>query len=260
METYFLDSADGTRLRAGRLGDGARDLLIVHGLAEHLDRYDHVARAFAGRGWRVTVLELRGHGHSGGRRGHVMDWAEYVADVRAAAESLRPGWSLFAHSMGGLVTLDAVREGLAPARYALSNPLLGVRVKAPKAKIAAGRLLSRVWPTLSLTNELDPAGLSRDLEVGRAYAADPLVYNTITPRWYTEMTRALERVGGMPAPTMPTKFFLSDADPICDPVAAAALARRFGAGIQEYPGMRHELVNEIGKEQVIADLADWLES
>lgn len=259
MESFFLDSADGTRLHAARVGDGERDVLVVHGLAEHVARYEHVATAWAARGWRVTVLELRGHGQSGGRRGHVMRWGEYVEDVRAAASGLRPGWCLFAHSMGGLVTLDAVREGLAPARFAVSNPLLGVRLQAPKAKILAGKLLSRILPTVSLTNEIDPAGLSRDLEIGKAYAVDPKVFNTITPRWYTEMLAAQVRVNAMTKLAPPSRFFLSDADPICDPEAAARFARQVGAPVTDYPGMRHEIVNELGKEQVIADIATWLE-
>lgn len=260
VSTFFLDSADGTRLSAARWGDGARDVLVVHGLAEHAQRYAHVATAWAARGWTVTVLELRGHGHSGGRRGHVLRWQEYVEDVRAAAAQLRPGWCLFAHSMGGLVTLDALRQGLAPRRYAVSNPLVGVRVKAPAVKIAAGKALSRIWPTLALTNEIDPAGLSRDASIGLAYAKDPLVYNTITPRWYTEMEAARARVAAMSALPMPSRFFLSDSDPICDPVAAEALAQRMGVPVTAYPGMRHEIVNEIGKEQVISDLADFLEA
>lgn len=259
MQITFLDSADGTRLRTLKWGDGARDALIVHGLAEHAGRYSHVAETLATRGWTVTVLELRGHGHSGGRRGYVNRWDDYVADVRAAVATLRPGWSLLAHSMGGLVALEAVRLGLAPARLALSNPLLGVRVKAPAVKIAAAKTLSRFWPTLSLGNELDSKMLSRDPVVGKAYDADPLVYSTLTPRWYTEMTATQGRVHNMSAPPIPLAFFLSDSDPICDPPAAEGLARRLGAHLQIYPGMFHEIFNEIGKEQVITDVATWLE-
>lgn len=242
-----------------RFGQGPRDLLVVHGLAEHALRYRHVAEAFAARGWTVHVLELRGHGKSGGKRGHVDRWSLYVDDVRAAAASLRPGWALLAHSMGGLVALDAVRDGLGPARLAVSNPLLGVRLKAPKVKVMAAGLLSRLAPRLSLKNEIDPAGLSRDPAVGRAYAVDPEVYDTITPRWYTEMEAARARVRAARFP-VPLAFFLSDADPICDPMAAQALAQDVGAPVKVYPGMLHEILNEIGKEQVIADIADWLEA
>ena len=263
-EPHFIASADGTRLRVVRFGPSSpapgRDLLVVHGLAEHAGRYNHVAAAFVARGWRVSVLELRGHGHSGGKRGHVQRWQEYVDDVSAAVSTMAADYAILAHSRGGLVTLESLRLGLAPRRVALSNPLLGVRVHAPALKVAAARGLSYVWPSLSLTNELDPALLSRDPAVGAAYAVDPLVYNTITPRWYTEMRAAIQRVVTS-AYTLPIRFHLSETDPVTDPPVARELASRVASmDVREYPGMLHEILNEIGKDAVIADIADWLET
>jgi alpha-beta hydrolase superfamily lysophospholipase len=263
-EPHFIVSADGTRLRVLRFGPATpaagRDLLVVHGLAEHASRYNYVASALVARGWRVSVLELRGHGHSGGKRGHVQRWQEYVDDVSAAVPTMAADYAMLAHSMGGLVTLESLRLGLKPRRVALSNPLLGVRVQAPALKVAAARGLSYVWPSLSLTNELDPAMLSRDPAIGAAYAVDPLVYNTITPRWYTEMRAAIQRVvtGSY---TIPVRFHLSETDPVTDPPVARELASRMDSmDVREYPGMLHEILNEIGKDAVIADIADWLEA
>ncbi len=263
-DPYFTDSADGTRLRLVRFGpatpEGGRDLLVVHGLAEHAARYAHVANALAARGWRVTVLELRGHGHSGGKRGHVLRWQEYVDDVNAAVKTISPDYCLLAHSMGGLVSLESVRLGLTPRRLALSNPLLGVRVQAPVLKEMGARAISRIWPTLSLTNELDPSMLSRDPAIGEAYAKDPLVYNTVTPRWYTEMRAAIVRATGATY-TLPIRAHLSETDPITDPPVTRTLAAKTPSmDCREYPGMLHELFNEHGKEQVIADVAEWLET
>lgn len=258
MSSTFVTSADGTRIHAAVHGDGARDILVLGGLAEHAGRYAHVAATWAPRGARVTVMELRGHGNSGGTRSHVLNWEEYVADVRAVAETQRPGWSFFAHSMGGLVALDALRSGLAPARVALSNPLCGVKMKVPGWKAGVGRGLSRIWPSLALANDLDPAHLSRDPAVGKAYLADPNVYAKVTARWFTEMTAAQGRVAAMSAPAMPIRFFISDSDPITDAAAARKVAASIGASVQDYPGMLHELVNEIGKEAVITDMGDWL--
>lgn len=258
MASKFFDSADGTKIHAVVTGEGARDILIVHGLAEHAGRYQHVADAWAARGATVTVLELRGHGQSGGKRSHVNAWSEFRDDVATVAATLRPGWSLFAHSMGGLVALDAVLSGLRPARLALSNPLIGVRMKVPGWKTFAGRVLSRIMPAVALENELDPAGLSRDPAVGAAYATDPNVYKKVTARWYTEMTAAQGRVLAGAITEVPLAFYLGDSDPITDPHAAEAFATKNKAFVQHYPPMRHELVNEIDKEAVISTIGDWL--
>lgn len=255
MESRFIDSADGTKLRLVIHGDGDRDLLIVGGLAEHAGRYPHVAAAFPA--FRVTILELRGHGHSGGRRGYVTTWEDYVNDVKAAVATLRPGFLFIAHSMGGLVALESLRLGVTPAKLALSNPLLGVAVKVPGWKVTLGNTLSGLWPTLALTNEIDPAELSRDPEIGRAYSADKLVFNKVTARWFTEMTAAQGRANAY-TPTLPVGLFLGDSDHITSIDASRAWGKRVGAPIREWPGMRHEIFNEIGKEEVIQAVRSWL--
>lgn len=261
METRWIDSADGTRLRIGQWGSGGRSALVVPGLAEHAGRYAHVAEALVARGWSVSVLELRGHGQSGGRRGYVDAWSDYVADLSAAASAIGAGFSVFAHSMGGLVTLEALRVGaIAPARVAFSNPLLGVALDPPRWKTGAASLLSRVWPTLSLANEIPVEEISRDPAVQAAYNADPLVYGTLTARWYVEMLAAQVRVHAHPDVGVPFRMFVGTADKICDPNTNRRFAEARQAPVTSYEGMRHELVNEIGKEQVIAEIGDWLEA
>ena len=264
MDFTFCTSQDGTRLRVGQVTPATpsgRDLLIVPGLAEHAGRYLHVAEAAAARGWTVRIVELRGHGHSGGRRGFVTRWSDYTADVQAAAALCSAPPSVLAHSMGGLVVMEALRDGALDAvktpRVALSNPLLGVKVRAPRIKIAAAGLLSKIWPTLNLGNELDAKGISRDAAVVEAYLKDELVYHTLTPRWYTEMRDALERVRAASF-TTPLHLFYSETDPITDGPAAKLLVERNGGSATHYPGMLHEILNEIGKEQVIADVLGWL--
>ena len=88
MQTSFIQSQDGTRLRIGKSGEGTRHVLLVHGLAEHMDRYAHVVEALNNAGWSVTAVELRGHGKSEGKRGHVDRWEQYLDDVRAAAATI----------------------------------------------------------------------------------------------------------------------------------------------------------------------------
>lgn len=261
--TSFVTSADGTRLHLTHWGSGPRDVLIVHGLAEHAGRYEHVGAALAAAGWTATLVELRGHGHSGGQRGHVNRWSDYRDDVRAAVAGLRPGWAMLSHSMGGLVALDAIScaDGAAavlPSRLALSNPLLGVAVRLPAWKIGGARLLSRVLPAFNMKNEIDPSALSRDPAIGVAYMADPLVFQTGTPRFYTEMMAAIARVTAVPAWSIPLSIYVSGQDRITDPLATEAFAARTQARLTRYPELRHELFNEIGKAEIIDEVVAWL--
>lgn len=259
-------SDDGTPLRLARWGDDHdRDVLLVHGLAEHAGRYQHVAEALVDAGWRVTLVELRGHGESGGQRGHTRYWHRYVEDVQAAAGVVGRPFVLVAHSMGGLVSLDALREPITPAckAVALSNPQLGLAFVPPAWKVTLGRVLTHFFPILPIPSELDTAAISRDAEVVRAYEADPLVFSTITPRWYTEMKSAMERVNRAAGDyRIPLRMMVGTQDQIIDPAAGQAFAARWGgdATVEAYEGLYHELFNEPEKAEVLGGLVAWLDT
>jgi len=263
MQTSTIQSADGTQLRIGKSGEGARHVLLIPGLAEHLGRYAHVVEALNGAGCAVTVIELRGHGESGGKRGHVDRWSQYLDDVRAAAATIDGPVLLLGHSMGGLVALDLAIDGLPNGIEALvlSDPNIAVAVDAPAIKVMGAKLLSRILPGLSLDNELDSSFISRDTATVEAYDADPLVYSTITPRWFTEMLKSQERVVAHATHyTMPLLMMLGEGDVICDWRASAALARNWSGEAKtiQYPELYHEIFNEIERDQVIGDLVNWL--
>ncbi|MFH1466808.1 MAG: lysophospholipase [Pseudomonadota bacterium] len=258
-----LTSRDGTRLHLAVWAPESyeRTVILTHGLAEHMGRYQHVAAALNTAGYRVLGLELRGHGDSEGKRGHVEAWSDYGDDLAAAVAFAGGPCFLLAHSMGGPVVLDRLQAPL-PQKIlgvVLTNPLLGVRVEAPKIKLWAAGLLSRLLPRISLSNELDPQMISRDPAVVKAYTEDPRVYSTITPRWYTEMRAACARilaagsVGGVPL-----LMVTSDADRICDPEASRRFASACGAEQLTYPPLFHEVLNEPEQAQVIADILAWL--
>lgn len=268
MEHTTITSRDGTRLATRRWvpESGTRaEVVLCHGLAEHMGRYAQVASKLVERGYAVTGCELRGHGHSAGKRGFVTSWTDYTDDLWATVDFVGKPCFIVAHSMGGLVATDALRE---PKRevlgLVLSDPLLGVAVKAPKIKILAGRLLSRVLPGLAMGNELDTKLLTHDAEIVRAYDNDPLVFKTITPRWFTEMSAALERVhAAAPNYRHPMLMLVGEEDRICSTEANYRFAGAYGGEDKKlirYPGLYHELFNELERERVFADVLAWLDA
>lgn len=264
MQRLDLYSADRTRLTGWRWDppEVRGDVLLVHGLAEHLGRYGHVVRALNAAGYRVTGVELRGHGSSDGRRGHVDTWAQYVEDLRAAAAAIGGPHAILAHSMGGLVALDHLREGSAWAAV-VTAPLLGVAVRPPRWKVAAANVLSRWLPRLPMSNELDTRDISTDPEVVRAYEADPLVYGTVTPRWFTEMNAARERVlAHAERYEVPLLAAWGTGDRITSGAAIEAFASRYGGPVETrpYEGLFHEILNEPDKEAILDGIVTWLDA
>lgn len=264
MEQLELQSADGTRLRGGRWapeGEVKGDVLLVHGLAEHLGRYEHVAATLNAAGYRVTGVELRGHGHSEGKRGFVASWEQYVDDVRAAANEIDGPHAVMAHSMGGLVSLDHLRDGMAWAAY-ISAPLLGVAVEAPRWKTAAAGILTRLLPRLSMDNEIDTKWICSDPAVVEAYDADPLVFGTITPRWYTEALAAMERVAASAKSyDMPMLAMWGTMDKLVSIPAIEAFCADYGGEVstRAWEGLYHEIHNEKAQGDVLAEVVKWFD-
>ena len=268
MKTRKIESADGTSLRVVTWDEGpaeksGRDVLLVHGFAEHAGRYTHVAATLNQAGYRVTFVDLRGHGESEGQRGHVDRWRRYVEDVWAAAACIEGSFAIVAHSMGGLVVLDALREVIRQPviGVATSSPLIALGFDPPKLKLKAAGLLSRLLPRLNMPGELDPNNICRDPEVVRAYIADPLVFDTFTPRWFTEMRSATERVReAAPRANLPLLMLVGESDKVTSPSASIDLAGRWGGPkvLKRYPKLVHEVFNEPEKAEVLADLVAWL--
>ena len=119
-------------------GEPAAVLAVVHGYGEHGGRYRGLAEDMAARGYAVHVYDLRGHGRSAGRRGHLGRFGDYLDDTAVYLEAVRgeqPGRPLFllGHSLGGLIAAayaeDRPTEGL--AGLILSSPFLRLGMPVP---------------------------------------------------------------------------------------------------------------------------------
>jgi alpha-beta hydrolase superfamily lysophospholipase len=265
-----LTSRDGARLywRAWRPRSPKLAVAIAHGLGEHSGRYERLARALNRRAFSCFAVDLRGSGQSPGRRGHVSRWQRWVDDYASFYELVReevPGLEVvpLGHSFGGVVVASAIIRGaIGPERFVLSNPAFRAALQAPAWKLKLGRAASRVAPGLSMSNELDPALISRDSEQVAAYRRDPLVHDRISSRTFTEWIaaseEALERAGEI---TVPSLVILSEGDRIIDPNGGREFAERVGGGgtVRAYRGRYHEPFNDLGAEEVFADLAGWLD-
>jgi acylglycerol lipase len=246
-------------------------VVLVHGLAEHSGRYTHVGEYLAARGWVVHAFDHRGHGRSPGLRVHVDRFDDFIDDTAAVLEAARrrhPGLPVFllGHSLGGLIALlHALAHPEALAGAAVTSPSLGAHpsLRPSRAKRAVARLLSALAPRTLFRTGLDPRGLSRDPEVVRAYAADPLVSRSVSARFYTEAARAMaEAQQQAPRLAVPVLVMASANDAIADADATRRWVAAAPAGRVEavfYDRLAHELLNEPEREEVLARLEQWLE-
>jgi alpha-beta hydrolase superfamily lysophospholipase len=240
----------------------------VHGYAEHSGRYDHVGAWLAARGCAVSGYDHQGHGHSTGRRCHVRRFPDFVDDLEIAVRMARdenPGLPLFVvgHSMGGLITASYLVERQPVITGAvLSGPALALGEEAPRLRLAAARLMSRVAPRLSVSSGLDANGISRDPEVVRAYLADPLVELTMTTRLAAEMLASIERTAAQASKVgVPLLLLHGEDDPMCPAQGSRdfyAAVTAPGSAMEIFPKLRHEIFNEPERETVFARLFEWV--
>jgi acylglycerol lipase len=241
-------------------------VVIVPGFNAHGGHYVDVATQLAGKGLAVYAVDLRGRGQSDGERFYVESFADYVADVHTVvklAKSRLPGLKTFllGHSAGGVVscayTLDhqAELDGLICESFAFEVP-------APDFALAALKGLSHVFPhahVLRLKNE----DFSRDPAQVAALNADPLIAHETQPtKTVAEMARADERLKrDFPLIKVPLFILHGTFDKATKPSGSQHFYEKAGSSdktLKLYEGHYHDLLHDLGKETVMADIEGWL--
>lgn len=249
-------------------GGDAGTVVLVHGYGEHVGRYGAFASWLAGRGFRVAAFDLRGHGESPGRRGHISSFGEYLEDLDAFLGHIQrevPSRRtyLLGHSLGGLIVIRYLeRHPRAVGGAILSAPALGFSLPIPGWKRALARIASALVPWLSLPSGIDPAALSRDPAVVEACRRDPLVHRVATARWFTEALRAqrdaLREAAGIRVPLL---LMYGTADRLVSQEAIRCFFAACGSPRKELlalAGFCHEVLNEVGKEEAWGAVLGWL--
>jgi alpha-beta hydrolase superfamily lysophospholipase len=247
-------------------------MVISHGLGEHSGRYGTVIERLQPKGITIWAPDHRGHGKSDGPRGHILAFEEYLDDLKRLAtmarKDLPEGMKCFllGHSMGGLIALTcALRVPGMIDGVIVSSPTLGLRATLPVIKRTLGKIMSSIWPGMTLSNEIDAAKLSHDEGVVQAYMNDFLVHDRVSARWFTEFLHAMETVNHQASELeVPILMQVAGDDYIVDAHASKTFYERLNLGdrtLHFYDGLYHEVYNEKEehREQVLTDLEDWLE-
>lgn len=239
----------------------------VHGLGEHGGRYLHVADDLVSRGWRVVLIDLRGHGRSTGSRTHVLSFDEYADDVDRVWSRLKLGdgsAALAAHSMGGLVVIRAVETGrVHPSALVLCSPLLGVKVRVSPLKRFLGRALVGFIPKARFRNGLDPKNMTRDEEFARERREDPLIIRNVTASWFFAMERAIKQAHLDAAKvSVPLLIFQGLSDLTTDGEVLASWMAKTNSSSKEMislPDHVHEILHESDWLESLDQMIEWLE-
>jgi alpha-beta hydrolase superfamily lysophospholipase len=261
--TSTLTARDGLELftRHWPAAEPRATVILVHGIAEHSGRWEHVGSRLAHRGFDTHAYDWRGYGRSGGPRGHADRFELMVDDLEDVMTAVRAERPLFvyAHSGGGLIATAYATSGRPqPRGFVLSAPALKATVPAP-LRLAA-KVLTRFAPTLRMKSPIKGEQLSRDPSVGEEYFADPLLQLATTARLGAEMLVAMDATRDkLDRIRVPVLVIHGAEDRLVPPEASAPLGAVPSVRRTLYPGVRHELHNEPEQEQVMDDVVVWME-
>jgi len=246
-------------------------LALVHGLGEHTGRYAHVGRVMTDAGYALVGFDLRGHGKSGGARGHFSSLNTVMQDMKEFLIFLAQRYPdiphfLYGHSLGGLLVLTFAIKSKAGLKGVIAT---GSGLRSPihdqKMKVVMAKLFGSIAPSVQLSSDLEVTALSHDQNVVTAYINDPLVHDRISLGFGKAGLDATDLVFNHAAEfSVPLLIMHSKMDKITYSSGSEDFARLVSeAGgdvtLKLWDGMYHELHNEPQKAEVFKFMIEWLD-
>ncbi|MGB5820534.1 MAG: lysophospholipase [Saonia sp.] len=242
-------------------------VVLVHGFGEHLGRYHKtIVPLLVATSMAVVAYDNVGHGKSGGKRGHCPSY-EALLDILemtiSKARSLFPDMPLFlyGHSMGGNLVLNyALRRETPLHGIIATSPYLRLAFEPPQWKMALGKLMMHIMPSITLPSGLDPKGISRIPEETLTYTTDPLVHDKVSPMFSFPIMAAGEwAISNADKLGVNTLLLHGTADPIIDHTATIAFHEASeNTTLQLFEGGYHELHHDLCRDKMMIAIQTWL--
>ncbi len=263
-QEFNFSTFDDISLYASKnLVENARGVvIIVHGLCEHLGRYDYVTDKLNESGYSVYRFDHRGHGKSGGKKVYYSKWTEISDDINTYFDLVKaeqPNKPIFVlgHSMGGYSTTCFATRFPGKADGILLSGAL-VRYNHPMA----GSLPMELPPDVYMPNALGD-GVCSDPAVVEAYAQDPLVEKEISVSLMNSMGEGVEWLKAHAAEFVdPTLIMHGCCDGLVSEKDSRDLFSEIGSqdkGLIIYAKLFHEILNEPSKDEILCDITRWLD-
>jgi alpha-beta hydrolase superfamily lysophospholipase len=243
---------------------------FAHGLGDHSGRFEHVGKALNEAGYAFFGFDLRGHGKTGGPRGHLSSLDDVMQDIHQFVDFQKQNFPdtpifLYGHSLGGVFMLmysiqhGEGLKGLVVTGLALRSPLL-----EQKAKVTLVNILGSLLPRLTIPTGLDPATISRDPAVVQRYVSDPLAHDKSSLAFAKSSFIAIDYCFTHARElSIPLLLMHGTADQLTYPSGSEEFAKLAGetnkdVTLKLWEGLYHEVHNEPEQDEVFKFMIEWL--
>ena len=241
-------------------------IIFVHGIGEHIHRYDHWAELFNKEGIGFTGVDLPGHGRSDGNRGDIKSYSllgEMLDILLKSCNQTFPGCPvyIYGHSLGGGIVLDYLLRRKPKIKGAIvTSPWLRLSFEPPKSKIVMASIMKYIIPGLIQPSGLNVKHISHDLMVVEKYKNDPLVHDKISVSLFdAAMGAAKYSLMHASELNIPTLLLHGSEDLITSALGSKEFAGKSKmVELKVWDGGYHELHNEIFKEEVFKYIMNWI--
>jgi acylglycerol lipase len=234
-------------------------IALVHGFGEHSSRYDHVAAMFNNNGYSVFAIDHRGHGKSGGQRGHTPSYDHFMQDLDLMLQKIHDLFPqqkviIYGHSMGGgIVTNYLIRKKPDVIGAIVTGPFYRTAEPPPAFQLFLGKLMVNIWGAFPDKAKVPAEYISRDTEVVNKYKNDPLVHNKMSAMLGISLLEtgeyAIEHAKEIEVPLL---VLHGESDKLTDYKGSVAFKANAGSNVslETFPGLYHEIHNEPEKQMV----------
>ena len=243
---------------------------LVHGLGDHSGWFKDLLNFFASSNFAVLTFDLRGHGKSDGKRGHIPSYEALLKDISLLLNIAKRNFNgvpifLYGHSFGGNQVLNyALRYRPDISGIIVSAPWLKLNSNPSKIKLYFTFLMSKIRPSFIVDNVVEGSNLSHNPDIAINQKNDPLVHNFVSASLFTNAYKAGEwAIDNASNLDIPLLLFHGDSDKITSYVASEAFIKKAHSNLATFKlwkGLYHSLHNEISNRDIFVNILNWINS
>ena len=269
-ETIVEQTENGRYYRYWQIKNPKAVILLVHGLGEHCQRYDAIAKALNDAGYAVCSMDLPNHGCSDGLKGHVDSFELFqqaVLDLYQKIKNAYPDSPIFilGHSMGGLISTCFIINHQEKFKGAvLSGPAIETIEQPPAWQVSLIKTIAKLFPKAGMAPTVDGSEVSRSNETIEKYNNDPLINkNKLTAKLLVEFSNTMDNVKQSAAViNLPLLIMHGSADRLTAPSGSQWLFDNVTSTdktIKHYEDLYHEIFNEPEGPKIYQEVIEWLD-